>query len=224
MSWLRIDDTFDEHPKIEPLTDKAFRLHMAGLLYCSRQLTDGFVPLRVLPKLAGYAKRSLIELVDAGLWHPHGDGYKLHDYLDYQRSREQVLADRAAAADRQRKAREKSKSGRGHGGLTVARHSVTHGVTHGEQTPLVTVVVTVPLSTPIPSQVSTATQRDRIKTYCDRSGRTLRLSPWPGLGRGESLQQRNQPGKHASPSDNSRPSLAGLGVSSARVATTEEKL
>jgi hypothetical protein len=56
---------------------------------------------------------------------------------------------------------------------------------------------------------SAETWQPEGQTFVTENGRTLRLSPWPGLGRGESFQQRNpNPGKHARPSDNLRPSLA----------------
>ncbi|MEV8042411.1 hypothetical protein AB0P02_01020 [Streptomyces griseoluteus] len=48
-------------------------------------------------------------LVKAGLWHEHPDGYLIHDYLDYQKSAEQIGAERDKNAARQRafKARRK---------------------------------------------------------------------------------------------------------------------
>ena len=41
MPWLRLDDNAAEDPAVEGLTDKAFRAFIEGMLYCSRNLTDG---------------------------------------------------------------------------------------------------------------------------------------------------------------------------------------
>lgn len=40
MSWFHLDDNFPDHRKVAGLSDAAFRLHVAGLAYCSRGLTD----------------------------------------------------------------------------------------------------------------------------------------------------------------------------------------
>ena len=86
MTWVRLDDQFGEHPKIVGLSDRAFRAHVTGLLYCGRYLTDGRLPRGVLPPA-----RALAELVAAGLWTANGTGeYSIHDYLEYQPTREQV--------------------------------------------------------------------------------------------------------------------------------------
>jgi len=92
VSWVRLDDQFPKHPKIVGLSDRAFRAHVTGLAYCAEFLTNGRVPRGALP-----SPRALAELVDAGLWSPNGTGdYSIHDYLHYQPTREQVLAERAA--------------------------------------------------------------------------------------------------------------------------------
>jgi len=86
VTWVRLDDQFGEHPKIVGLSDRAFRAHVTGLLYCGRYLTDGRLPRGVLPPA-----RALAELVAAGLWTANGTGeYSIHDYLEYQPTREQV--------------------------------------------------------------------------------------------------------------------------------------
>lgn len=115
MTWLRIDDGFVEHERIEPLTDKAFRLHVTGMCLCARQLTDGFVSdknVRVCLLISGATRRNLHQLVAAGLWIPvDSDGansstnYTIRDYLDYNPSAEKVRADRAKAAERMRNVR-----------------------------------------------------------------------------------------------------------------------
>lgn len=102
MSWVRLDDGFPEHPKVEKAGFKAAWLYVCGLAYSSRQLTDGIVPRERIGKLAGLpGERGLAEkLVEVGLWRPHDDGYEIHDYQKHQRSRERVLKDREDAKRR----------------------------------------------------------------------------------------------------------------------------
>ena len=44
MAWVKIDDHFDEHPKIAQAGPLAVAVWLAGLAYCNRNLTDGFIP------------------------------------------------------------------------------------------------------------------------------------------------------------------------------------
>jgi hypothetical protein len=94
--YLRLDDGFAEHPKIVGLSDPAFRFHVSGLLYCSRNLTDGIVPANVLPMIRRVYRRPLGELQDRLLWTALDGGkwWEIHDYLDWNWSREQVATRR----------------------------------------------------------------------------------------------------------------------------------
>jgi len=99
MVWVRIDDHFDEHPKIATLDDHAFALFVSGLAYCNRNMTDGFIPTPVgLGKLRwcdGKSKKVAAALEQAGLWIPVEGGWTVHDYDDYQPTKEQIEAERA---------------------------------------------------------------------------------------------------------------------------------
>lgn len=96
MPYLTIDDNFGGHPKVFALSDGAFRLHVSALLYCARYKTDGFVPLSVLPTLMPrYRKANLTELLERKLWYRRpGEQVEAHDYLDWNKSREQIDAER----------------------------------------------------------------------------------------------------------------------------------
>ncbi len=92
MGWLRLDDAFGDHPKIIGLSDRAFRAHVMGLLYCARHLTDGIVPRAAAPKVA-----AVRELERAGLWtSTRGGGWLIHDFLDYNPSKAETLDKRSA--------------------------------------------------------------------------------------------------------------------------------
>ena len=115
MTWIKHDDNCPDHPKIARLSDSAFRLQFNAKCYCSRHLTDGVVPAdmlsRILPGRTQREINSLVaELVRGVCFEPIVDGgvvvaYQIHDYLDYQQSRADVLAQRKAAAERQARRR-----------------------------------------------------------------------------------------------------------------------
>ena len=94
MPFLNVDDNFADHPKIDALSDGAFRLHVAGLCYASKHKTDGFIPdHRVSRLIRTYKPRLLVELHQARVWLPAAGGHSIHDFLDWNRSREQIEAD-----------------------------------------------------------------------------------------------------------------------------------
>lgn len=110
MAWLKIDDGFVEHSRIEPLSDKAFRLHIAALCICARKLTDGHVSekdAKVIQVMAGSRAKHVHELVQFGVWEVNGDGWNIRDYLDYNPSAEHVKEERRKAAERMQQARKR---------------------------------------------------------------------------------------------------------------------
>lgn len=98
--WLRLDVDFAENKKVAALSDKAFRFHVAGLCYCAQHLTDGHVSARGVRVVAAVlnAPARTAELVESGLWDEDagGDGFRIHDYLDHQRSADEAKALSAA--------------------------------------------------------------------------------------------------------------------------------
>jgi hypothetical protein len=99
MAWVRLDDHFDEHPKIAALSDSAFALFVTGLAYSNRNLTDGFIPLNVAMGKLRYCEGNpapvINELEGAGLWAKHESGWAIHDYTDYQPTKAQVQQERS---------------------------------------------------------------------------------------------------------------------------------
>ncbi len=106
MSWLRLDDEFAENPKIAPLSDRAFRFHVAALCVCAGKLTDGQMTRKAVRILAVTLevdpKRRIQELERAGLWASTNDGWQINDYLEYNPAAEDVKRERARNAKRQR--------------------------------------------------------------------------------------------------------------------------
>lgn len=100
MTWANFDDNFADHPKVAGLSDGAFRLHTSGILYSARYLTDGVVPVSAAKRLTpGYQPGHLTELVSAGLWALEEGGYHIHDYLQWNRSRDQILSERTRKSE-----------------------------------------------------------------------------------------------------------------------------
>jgi hypothetical protein len=114
LAWVRLDDHFSEHPKIASLSDPALALWVTGLAYCNRNLTDGFIPKAVgigqLRWCEGNTAPAIAELETAGLWDAVEGGWQVHDFDEFQPSREQVEAERE----------NKQRAGRA-GGLAAAR-------------------------------------------------------------------------------------------------------
>lgn len=107
MTWIKLDDQFPDHPKVAQAGALAELLYVNALAYASRYLTDGFIPHAIVAKLVVWdfegapSNYDLAErLVAAGLWELVEGGYRIHDYLDYNPSREQVFAEREIARRR----------------------------------------------------------------------------------------------------------------------------
>jgi hypothetical protein len=114
MPWVRLDDNFPDHKKIVDLTSDAFRLLVAMICHCARNQTDGIVKRADIPRLIrGYKPRHLAELVAAGNVHGHDhdcpdvlceqpgpNEVAVHGYIERNRSKERIEADREANAAR----------------------------------------------------------------------------------------------------------------------------
>ncbi len=103
---MRLHDGAMGSLKIVRLSNAAFRLWIKGLCYCQLNLTDGLIPREALHGLE--AKRAEVDmlcrvLVDGkqALWEPiAGFGFKVHDYLDFNDSKEAVEKKRLDAKQR----------------------------------------------------------------------------------------------------------------------------
>jgi hypothetical protein len=131
MPWFRVDDGFWSHPKTLQLSDGAQALWMRAGSWSMHHLTDGVIPAYALPLLRA-KPRFVNELVAVSLWFSDEDAYRFHDWNRYQPTREQVEADRDAAADRKRRSREKSRRDKGG---TDGRSSADAAVTPSQPIP-----------------------------------------------------------------------------------------
>lgn len=134
--WVRIDENALEHPKIGGLSDGAFRLWVQGLACCQKFLTDGVITDVSLRGLRAYSPKRKGELVNTGLWHETDSGISVHDYLQWNESREHVLAARHHARERLQKHREKRYSQRVSNGDGNAHTPVEVRTLRGSDQPL----------------------------------------------------------------------------------------
>ena len=111
MPWLKLDDAMGDHRKIRRLmkgSRAGMALHTLGLLHCSKYLTDGRVDEDIVEDICDDARMpareraaALSQLEKLNLWERVEGGWQIHDYLDYNPSRAEVLADRNAQRRRQ---------------------------------------------------------------------------------------------------------------------------
>ena len=108
--YIRVDVLLPEHPKIEGLSDKAFRVLFELWCYCGRNRTDGVVSAKRWRDTG--TKRAREELVKAGLVELRlGEGCVMHDFTGpdgHQRTRaeiEELSAKRTEAAKKAAEAR-----------------------------------------------------------------------------------------------------------------------
>lgn len=126
MPWFKVDDTFHGHPKTRKAGLAAMGMWVLAGSYSASYVTEGFIPDWWVAALPQGRKRAA-ELVDAGLWvrgEQDGEqGWFFHDWANYQPSKAEIEADRAAARERQKAWRAKRREN--------ACHAVSHAVTDG---------------------------------------------------------------------------------------------
>lgn len=99
MPYAQFDDRYDDHRK----TKRAWRtqpaavgLHAMAITYCNRHKTDGLLDadwveekLSLSPLSAKQQQAAIEVLLEHGLFEREGDNYKVHDFLEWNRSRAQ---------------------------------------------------------------------------------------------------------------------------------------
>jgi len=130
-TWIKLDDRMPENVKVVEAGHEAAWLYICSLAYASRHLTDGFIPKGIVGRLSDLPdpKASADRLCEVGLWHKESAGYRVHDYNDYQRSKDEVEDIRASNRERQRRHQEgkKQKSASTANLQTVAKQLVGAG-------------------------------------------------------------------------------------------------
>ncbi len=99
MPWVKLDDRYDDHPKVVAVGHEAAWMSIRALLWCARNGTNGFVAQEAVNRIgadfSGRKRRELSRrLVDHSVWHEPGhecptcpaieSGFVIHAYLQYQ--------------------------------------------------------------------------------------------------------------------------------------------
>lgn len=116
MPYLNLDDNYPDHPKVEALSDAAYRLHGAAMFYAARFQLDGYLTTAQLQARRRWSRKTEGELLDERLLHspgdpcespdcPEDDGrrYRLHDFLQWNKPKAWWDAEREKAAKRKAK-------------------------------------------------------------------------------------------------------------------------
>ncbi|PXY20344.1 hypothetical protein BAY59_31395 [Prauserella coralliicola] len=113
--FVRMSVDIAHHPKVVALEDPAAAWgYAAALAYAGKYHTDGWITIRTVAHEGGISTQKARKLVRVGLLHEHGHTCKkcpevpkgqayLHDYLEHNRSKDEVEEQRRSAAERGRK-------------------------------------------------------------------------------------------------------------------------
>jgi hypothetical protein len=115
MPWFALDDGFDSHPKVRKAGNAAVGLFVRLGVHATKHLTEGHLDGAIVRDYGTPA--TVRKLISVGMLHAFGhdckrceqpveDGYVIHDYLDYNKSRAQIEAAREAARKRQQRGRD----------------------------------------------------------------------------------------------------------------------
>lgn len=153
MSFARIDDNYLDHPKCLEAGEDAAMLNIRAIVYCNKHLTDGRLPKSALSSITRKPKPELLvkDLVRVNLWEDHGDHWLLHDFLDWNESRSEVLTRRAAVKDRKKRWTERQAGTRSTDGDGTRSERVRNATSErGSDAPLSSPLLSSPIETGTP--------------------------------------------------------------------------
>lgn len=101
--YFRLHDGYTDSPKIVKVGGDAGWLDICAIGYCARNLTDGLIPKGMIGRISDRSNALALAraLLAVGRWHEEGhecprcpqpgpDDYVVHDYLQHQRSAQDV--------------------------------------------------------------------------------------------------------------------------------------
>lgn len=103
MTWFKVDDSFYDHPKAFDAPDCAVALWTRAGSWSARNLTEGFVPAALPARLCGDHETAVSDLLRRGLWLRTSGGFRFHDWLQWQPSKQAVEELRRKRAEAGRK-------------------------------------------------------------------------------------------------------------------------
>ena len=193
--WFKVDDSFFSNPKTAMLSDGATALWLRSGSWSAQQLTGGFIPARMVPMFRGFDD-SVRELCDVGLWErdDERDGYRFHDWSDYQPDGEEVDALRRKRSEAGKRGADRRWSRK-----TVdenGKNGKTDGKCHGKpmanawQTDGKSMANSCPVPVPVPDkkekeEYSSSFSKESVKDFgesweCGKTDKTLAVE-YPNL-------------------------------------------
>jgi len=174
MTWARLDDGLLTHPKAMAAGIEGRALFVASILYSARELTDGQITGGAIAALAGLAgvrnaKKTTELLVSLRLWDIRDGSYWVHDYLDYNPSRADVMAKREADSLNGKKGAVARWGSPGHSRPDSQGHDEGHGQPDGQTMPPYPVPVPV---NPVSPTAAAARANERVPDALNASGET----------------------------------------------------
>lgn len=113
-TYITVHDGMPEHPKIEGLSDGAFRTLVEAWCWCSRNQTDGHIPEASWKKRGTPANRK--ELLSGGMVETTPTGVYMHDYTLHQRTADEIAEQRRKNIENGRKGGQAKAANRSLGG------------------------------------------------------------------------------------------------------------
>lgn len=102
MAWVKIDDQAPRNAKLLRAGPAAAWLWVCGIAHCQAHLSEGFIADVALSMIgvrgAGRARELADRLVACALFDRVDGGYIVHDYLDFNETREEALARKTSLA------------------------------------------------------------------------------------------------------------------------------
>lgn len=96
MPFIRLSDNYIDHPKFTALSDGSFRLWHEAMAFCRKHQTDGLIPKKTMLEFTSYGPKRLEQLLTPWLEGKNPlivivpkFGFKVHDYLEWNLSKEQ---------------------------------------------------------------------------------------------------------------------------------------
>lgn len=185
--WLKVDDGYGFNPKVMRLSASACHLHMMAMVFCAHAENDGVLQADDMPMVGVMAKckdveADVKELVQRDFLEidEETDTYTLHDFLEYNPTKDYLTKERAKAAERMAIVR---------GG--VRQNKQTNKVRTNAGCSASPVPVPVPGSDPVPTSKKKRSPAepayspaflDFWKAYPRKTAKGAAWKAWPGDG------------------------------------------
>jgi len=117
MPWVKFDDQYHQSRKLRRAGREAMWVHFTVTVFCARHLTDGYIDPTDIEAIAYDAmlpekrvREAFTALEAVGALHVLGEGWTVHDYAEFQPTRETVMERREKWRQEQSKRRSKGMS------------------------------------------------------------------------------------------------------------------